>query len=83
MPTKGGELEERGEKATKRNHGAAFKAQVAFVAVKSVKPVAELAIQFGVHPAQITEWMQHVLVRAIDVLGGRQTTSDAPDLKVL
>ena len=30
-------------KRTRRNHGAAFKAQ------------AELAIQFGVHPTQITE----------------------------
>ena len=43
-------------KRTRRNHGAAFKTQVAFAAVKGEKTLAELATQFGVHPTQITEW---------------------------
>lgn len=71
-------------KRTRRNHGAAFKAQVAFAAVKGEKTLAELATQFGVHPTQITEWKQHLLARAVDVFGGTmKTTLDAPDLKVL
>ena len=71
-------------KRTRRNHGATFKAQVAFAAVKGDKTLAELATQFGVHPTQITEWKQHLLVRAVDVFGGTtKATSDAPDLKVL
>ena len=71
-------------KSTRRNHGAAFKAQVAFAAVKGEKTLAELAIPFGVHPTQITEWKQHLLTRAVDVFGGTtKVTSDAPDLKVL
>ena len=65
-------------KRTRRNHGAAFKAQVAFA-----QTLAELATQFGGHPTQITEWKQHLLARAVDVFGGTKTTSDAPDLKVL
>ena len=40
-------------KRTRRNHGAAFKVQVAFAAVKGDKTLAELATQFGVHPTQI------------------------------
>ena len=58
-------------KRTRRNHGAAFKAQV------------ELAIQFSVDPTQITEWKQHLLARAVDVFSGTKSTSDAPDLRVL
>jgi hypothetical protein len=37
-------------KRTRRNHGAAFKAQVALAACKGDKTLAELAEQFGVHP---------------------------------
>ena len=71
-------------KRTRRHHGAAFKAQVAFAAVKGEKTLAELATQFGVHPTQITEWKQHLLTRAVDVFGGTmKATADAPDLTVL
>ena len=70
-------------KRTRRNHGAAFKAQVAFAACKGDKTLAELATHFGVHPTQVTEWKQHLLARAVDVFGGTKSTSDAPDLKVL
>ena len=37
-------------KRTRRNHGAAFKTQVAFAAVKGEKTLAELATQFGCIP---------------------------------
>jgi len=63
-------------KRTRRNHGAAFKAQVAFAAVKGDKTLAELATQFGVHPAQVTKWKQHVLAWAIDVFGVTKSMSD-------
>ena len=70
-------------RSTRRNHGAAFKAQVAFAAVKGDQTLAEVATQFSVHPTQITEWKQHVLARAVDVFGGTKSPSDVPDLKVL
>ena len=70
-------------KRPRRNHGAAFKAQVAFAACKGDKTLAELATQFGGHPTQITEGKQHLLERASEVFGGTKPTSDAPDLKVL
>ena len=70
-------------KRTRRNHGAAFKAQVAFAAFQGDRTLAELATQFSMHPTQITEWKQHVLARAIDGFCGTKSMSDAPDLKVL
>ena len=69
-------------KRTRRHHGAAFKTQVAFAAVKGEKTLAELATQFGVPPTQITAWKQPLLTRAVDVCGGTtKATLDAPDLK--
>jgi transposase-like protein len=71
-------------KRTRRNHGSAFKTQVAFAAVKGEKTLAELATQFGVHPTQITEWKQQLLTRTVDVFGDTtNATLDALDLKVL
>ena len=70
-------------KRTRRNHGAAFKAQVALAACKGDKTLAELAEQFHVHPTHITEWKPQLLARAIDVFGGTKSTSGAPDLKIL
>jgi len=48
-------------KRTRRNQGAAFKAQVALAVCKGDKMLAELAEHFGVHPTQITEWKRHLL----------------------
>ena len=70
-------------KRPRRNHGAAFKAQVALAAVKGDKTLAELAEHFGVHPTQITEWKRHLLERVADVFGGTTHKPDAPDLTVL
>ena len=70
-------------KRTRRNHGAAFKAQVALAACKGDKTLAELAEQFGVHSIQITEWKRHLLEQVADVFGGTKPTFDTPDLKVL
>ena len=42
-------------KRTRRNHGAGFKTQVAFAAVKDEKTLAEWVPQFGVPLIQTTE----------------------------
>ncbi|SLM42026.1 transposase [Nitrospira sp. ND1] len=68
-------------KRTRRNHGATLKAQVALVALKGDKTLADLAEPFQVHPTQITEWKQQLLARAADVFGGTPPTPDTPDLK--
>jgi len=70
-------------KRPRRNHGGDFKAKVALAAIKGDKTVAELAEHFAVHPTQIAEWKQQLLVRASEVFGGPKPKSDQPALKDL
>lgn len=45
----------------KKNHDAAFKANVALEAVKGEKRMARLASEYGVHPNQIGQWKKRLL----------------------
>lgn len=63
----------------RRQHGSAFKAKVAFAALKGDKTLAELASQFGIHPVQVCEWKKRLLEGAAEVFeDGRR--SRAPEL---
>jgi len=68
-------------KRARRNHGAIFKAEVALAGGQRPQDVDGLSEQFCVHPTQITEWKQQLLVRAADVFGGTKPLSEVPDLK--
>jgi putative transposase len=48
-------------KRTKRVFSSAFKAEVALEAIKGVKTVSELAQEYELHPAQITQWKKQFL----------------------
>jgi transposase len=68
----------------RRNHSAAFKAQVAIAALKGDKTLAELAQQFDVHPNQIADWKTQLSQQAVQVFGGASPDAQpGPDLKTL
>jgi transposase-like protein len=46
-------------KRIRRNHGAAFKVQVAMAAMKEDRTIAELASEYKIHPNQISKWKKH------------------------
>jgi transposase len=48
----------------RKQHTAAFKAQVALAAVKGDRTVNELASQFGIHPTLIHGWKKQLLAGA-------------------
>ena len=48
--------------STKRKrHSSEFKAKVALEAFKNIKTVNELATEYSVHPAQISQWKKQLL----------------------
>jgi len=53
----------------RKQHTAAFKAQVALAAVKGDKTVNELASPYGVHPTLIHAWKKQLLAGADQVFG--------------
>ena len=60
----------------RKQHTAAFKAQVALASVKGDKTVNELAGQYGVHPTLIHAWKKQLLAGADQVFGtGRQAAA--------
>ena len=63
----------------RKQHTAAFKAQVALAALKADKTVNELAGQFGVHPTLIHAWKKQLLAGADQIFstGARAAATDA------
>ena len=63
----------------RKQHTAAFKAQVALAAVKGDRTVNELASHFGVHPTLIHGWKKQLLAGADQVFshGTKAATADA------
>jgi putative transposase len=66
-------------KGKRKQHSAAFKAQVALAALKADRTVNELASQYGVHPTLIHTWKKQLLAGADQVFsnGSKAATADA------
>jgi transposase len=66
----------------RKQHTAAFKAQVALAALKGDRTVNELAGQYGVHPTLIHAWKKQLLAGAEQVFGNGSKAGTA-DTEVL
>ena len=53
----------------RRRFPTAFKARVALEALKEQKTLAELAVQFSVHPNQISTWKRQARLSLPEVFG--------------
>ena len=59
----------------RRNHSPAFKTKVAVAAIKGEKTLIELAQEFDVHPNQIKQWRDQLLVGATGAFIGEAPTA--------
>ena len=50
----------------RRRHSAEFKVRVALEAVKGLKTSSEIASEYEVHPAQISQWKRQLLDNATE-----------------
>ena len=58
----------------RRRHAAAFKAKVALEALKMQATVQQVAVRFGVHPQQVTQWKRQALEGLEGVFSARRQT---------
>jgi putative transposase len=65
----------------RKSHSSAFKAQVAFAAIKGDQTVNELASQFGVHPTMIHAWKKQLLAGAEGVFASGAKSTGPPEDK--
>ena len=67
--------------AKRKQHTAAFKAQVALAALKGDKTVNEVAAQHGVHPTLIHAWKKQLLSGAEAVFASGAKATGPPEDK--
>ena len=48
----------------RKQHSAEFKARVAMASLSGEKTLAQLSVEFGVHPTMISNWKQELVKRA-------------------
>ena len=65
----------------KRVHSASFKAKVALEAFRGKKTLSELAVQYGVHPVQISRWKKEFLDRAPEIFSDGSVKSREAELQ--
>lgn len=58
----------------RRRHAAGFKAKVAVEALKMQATVQEIAVRFGIHPQQVTQWKRQALEGLEGVFSVRRQT---------
>lgn len=56
-------------KGKRRRHDPEFKARVAIEALKNIRTASEIAKEFQIHPAQVSDWKKQMLDGASDLFG--------------
>lgn len=60
------------KKVSRKKFSPEFKAKVAIEALKEQKTIAELAMQYEIHPTQIATWKKHFLENSSAVFSEKQ-----------
>jgi len=66
----------------RRSHSSAFKAKVAFEAIKKEKTIAQLSSEYGVHPNLINQWKRRLAQEPPEIFS-RKKSKQKPDTEEL
>lgn len=66
----------------RKQHSAQFKAKVAMAALSGDKTLAELSVEFGVHPTMISTWKQELVKRAGELFERGQPKAGDPQKEI-
>jgi transposase-like protein len=58
--------------AKRKTYTAAFKAKVGLEAIRGVKTVNEIGLEYGVHPAQVGQWKREIQEGAEGLFGKKR-----------
>ena len=61
------------KKVSRKKYSAEFKAKVAIAALKEQKTIAELALEYDIHPTQIQTWKKHFLDHSSQLFSEKQS----------
>lgn len=67
------------KKISRKKYSAEFKAKVAIAALKEQHTVAELAVQYDIHPTQIQTWKKHFLDHSSQLFSEKQSDGKQND----
>jgi transposase-like protein len=66
-------------KRARKKHSGAFKAKVALEAIKGERTLNELAGHFEIHPSQVVQWKQRLVVGSVELFNGGVERDAAED----
>lgn len=64
----------------RRRHDPEFKARVAIEAVKNIRTTAQIAKDFEVHPAQVSDWKKQMLENVVESFSAGKKKSTEEEL---
>lgn len=67
----------------RRNHSNELKARVALEAIAGVKTASEIAKEYEIHPAQVSQWKRNLLEGAPGIFGKGKAGKDEKELEKL
>jgi transposase len=64
----------------RRRHDPEFKARVAIEAVKNIRTTAQIAKDFDIHPAQVSDWKKPMLENVVESFSAGKKKSTEEEL---
>ncbi len=66
----------------RKRHGAKLKCDVALEAIKGAKTINEIAMNYKIHPGQVSQWKKHMQEALLEAFNTKKQQGDASGVLV-